>query len=159
MPSVWNVLEDNFPRMRLVIQRVSDAQVTVAGRIAGSIGTGVCVFVGVKKGDEKANVDRLTEKVAHLRIFEDGQGKMNRSLVDMGGEVLVVSEFTLYGDCGKGHRPSFSDAAPAADAERLYGYFVERLQQAGLKVATGMFQAKMNVTMTNDGPVTFILEA
>jgi D-tyrosyl-tRNA(Tyr) deacylase len=144
--------------MRLVIQRVCNANVTIAGSIAGSIGAGICIFLGVKKGDEKRNVERLTEKVKDLRIFEDEQGKMNRSLLEVGGEVLVVSEFTLYGDCNKGHRPSFSDAAPASEAERLYNYFVERLRQAGLKVATGVFQAKMDVTMTNDGPVTFILE-
>jgi D-aminoacyl-tRNA deacylase len=106
--------------MRLVIQRVCDAQVSIAGSTAGAIGTGVCIFLGVKKGDGKANVERLTEKVAHLRIFEDEQGKMNRSILDVEGEVLVVSEFTLYGDCGKGHRPSFSNAAPAAEAERIY---------------------------------------
>jgi D-tyrosyl-tRNA(Tyr) deacylase len=144
--------------MRLVIQRVCDAHVTIAGTVTASIGAGVCIFLGVKKGDEKANVERLTDKVTHLRIFEDDDGKMNRSLLEIDGEVLVISEFTLYGDCAKGHRPSFSDAAPALEAERLYNYFVERLQSAGLKVATGVFQAKMNVTMTNDGPVTLILE-
>jgi D-aminoacyl-tRNA deacylase len=144
--------------MRLVIQRVCDAQVTIAGSTAGSITAGLCIFLAVKKGDEKPNVERLTEKVAHLRIFENEQGKMSRSLLDVGAECLVVSEFTLYGDCAKGHRPSFSDAAPATEAERLYNYFVERLRQAGVKVATGVFQAKMNVAITNDGPVTFILE-
>jgi D-tyrosyl-tRNA(Tyr) deacylase len=144
--------------MRLVIQRVCDAQVTIAGSTAGSIRAGLCIFLAVKKGDEKPNVERLTEKVAHLRIFENEQGKMSRSLLDVGGECLVVSEFTLYGDCGKGHRPSFSDAAPAMEAERLYNYFVENLRQAGVKVATGVFQAKMNVAITNDGPVTLILE-
>jgi D-tyrosyl-tRNA(Tyr) deacylase len=145
--------------MRLVIQRVCDAHVTIAGTDAGSVRAGLCIFLAVKKGDEKPNVERLTEKVAHLRIFENEQGKMSRSLLDVHGEVLVVSEFTLYGDCTRGHRPSFSDAAPAAEAERLYNYFVERLRQAGVKVATGVFQAKMNVTMTNDGPVTLILES
>jgi D-aminoacyl-tRNA deacylase len=144
--------------MRLIIQRVCSASVTTAGTVAGSIGVGMCIFLGVKKGDDKENVERLTEKVTNLRIFEDEQGKMNRSVLEIGGEVLVVSEFTLYGNCSKGHRPSFSDAAPAAEAEKLYGYFVECLRQAGLKVATGVFQAKMDVTMINDGPVTFILE-
>lgn len=144
--------------MRVVVQRVSSAQVAVGQTIAGSIGLGICVFAGFKKGDEKANVERLTEKITHLRIFEDEQAKMNRSLLEAGGEILLVSEFTLYGDCAKGHRPSFSDAAPTAEAERLYDYFVERLRQGGVKVATGVFQARMDVFLTNNGPVTFILE-
>ncbi|MGH7825083.1 MAG: D-aminoacyl-tRNA deacylase [Candidatus Binatia bacterium] len=144
--------------MRLVIQRVSQAHVTVGESIVGSIGAGICLFIGVKKGDGKANVGRLTKKVTHLRIFEDEQGKMNRSLIDVHGEILVVSEFTLYGDCAKGHRPSFSDAAPGPEAESVYNYFVATLGQAGLKVATGVFGAKMEVAINNDGPVTLILE-
>jgi D-tyrosyl-tRNA(Tyr) deacylase len=144
--------------MRLLIQRVSQAQVTVGRSLIGSIGPGLCILIGVGTGDKESNADRLTKKVSRLRIFDDEQGKMNRSLIDVQGEVLVVSEFTLYGDCAKGHRPSFSDAAPAPEAERLYNYFVEKLRQAGIKVATGVFQAKMKVAMTNDGPVTLILE-
>jgi D-aminoacyl-tRNA deacylase len=145
--------------MRLVIQRVLQAQVTVGKSIVGSIGAGLCIFVGIKKGDEEANVERLSEKAVHLRIFDDQEGKMNRSLLEVGGEILLVSEFTLYGDCAKGHRPSFSAAAPASEAESLYAHFVQNLRQAGVQVATGVFGAKMNVTMTNDGPVTFILES
>jgi D-tyrosyl-tRNA(Tyr) deacylase len=144
--------------MRLVIQRVSQAQVMVSQRLVGSVGPGLCIFVGVRSGDQESNAERLTEKVIHLRIFDDEQGKMNRSLIDVRGEILVVSEFTLYGDCAKGHRPSFSHAAPAPEAEKLYNHFVERLRQAGIRVATGVFQANMKVAMTNHGPVTFILE-
>jgi D-tyrosyl-tRNA(Tyr) deacylase len=144
--------------MRLVIQRVSHAHITVGQSTVGSVGIAVCVFLGIKKGDEKANVERLTEKLMHLRMFKDEQGKMNRSVIDVRGEVLVISEFTLYGNCAKGHRPSFSDAAPTPDAERLYNYFVDRLRKAGLNVVTGVFGAKMNVSLTNDGPVTFIMD-
>jgi D-tyrosyl-tRNA(Tyr) deacylase len=144
--------------MRLVVQRVDHAQVTVGERVVGSVGRGLCILLAVKKGDEKPNVRRLTEKIMRLRIFADEQGKMNRSLIDARGEILVVSEFTLYGDCAKGHRPSFSDAASPAVAETLYNYFVEELEQGGLKVATGVFGAKMKVTLANDGPVTFVLE-
>jgi len=145
--------------MRLVIQRVSNASVTVADEIVGQIGAGLCVFLGVGKADDKSNAGLLAEKMGNLRIFEDDQGKMNRSVRDVGGEILVVSQFTLYGDCTKGNRPSFTEAAPAAEAERLYVYFVDRLTALGLRVATGRFGAKMDVSLTNDGPVTFILEA
>jgi len=131
----------------------------VADQIVGQIGAGLCVFLGVGKADDESKAGFLADKLSRLRIFEDEQGKMNRSVIDAGGEILVVSQFTLYGDCDKGNRPSFTDAAPAIQAERLYGYFVERLRALGLRVATGQFQAKMAVSLTNDGPVTFILEA
>jgi len=145
--------------MRLVIQRVSNARVKVADEIAGQIGAGLCVFLGVGKADDKSKAGLLAKKMGNLRIFEDDQGTMNRSVKDVGGEILVVSQFTLYGDCTRGNRPSFSDAAPAAEAQRLYEIFVAHLKALGLRVSTGRFQAKMAVSLTNDGPVTFILEA
>ena len=145
--------------MRLVIQRVSNARVTSADEIVGQIGTGLCVFLGIAKADDKSKAGLLAEKMGNLRIFEDDQGKMNRSVRDVGAEILVVSQFTLYGDCTRGNRPSFSDAAPAAEAQRLYEIFVAQVKALGLRVSTGRFQAKMAVSLTNDGPVTFILEA
>jgi len=145
--------------MRLVIQRVSNARVTSADEIVGQIGTGLCVFLGIAKADDKSKAGLLAEKMGNLRIFEDDQGKMNRSVRDVGGEILVVSQFTLYGDCTKGNRPSFTEAAPAAEAQRLYEIFVAQLKALGLRVSNGRFQAKMAVSLTNDGPVTFILEA
>jgi D-tyrosyl-tRNA(Tyr) deacylase len=145
--------------MRLVIQRVSNARVTSADEIVGQIGTGLCVFLGIAKADDKSKAGLLAEKMGNLRIFEDDHGKMNRSVRDVGAEILVVSQFTLYGDCTRGNRPSFSDAAPAAEAQRLYEIFVAQLKALGLRVSTGRFQAKMAVSLTNDGPVTFILEA
>ena len=144
--------------MRVVIQRVSNASVTVTDEIVGQIGAGLCVFLGVGKADDETKARLLSEKFKSLRIVEDEQGKMNRSVADIGGEILVVSQFTLYGDCTSGNRPSFSDAAPAAEAERLYDIFVDHLKAQGLRVATGRFQAKMTVSLANDGPVTFILE-
>jgi D-aminoacyl-tRNA deacylase len=143
--------------LRAVIQKVLGAEVSVGGRRVAAIGPGLCVFVGIGKKDREDTADRLAEKVKNLRIFADDSGKMNRSLVDVQKEVLVVSQFTLYGDCTKGNRPSFTDAALPADAERLYEYFVQRLRQSGLAVATGQFRAHMNVSLTNDGPVTLIL--
>jgi D-tyrosyl-tRNA(Tyr) deacylase len=136
---------------------VLGAEVSVGGRRVAEIGPGLCVFVGIGKEDREGTADRLAEKIKNLRIFADDNGKMNRSLVDVHKEVLVVSQFTLYGDCTKGNRPSFTDAALPADAERLYEYFVQRLRKSGLAVATGQFRAHMNVSLTNDGPVTLIL--
>src|SRR6266850_5703826 len=144
--------------MRAVIQRVSLAEVKVAGEPVGRIGHGLCVFLGIGKDDGKSNADHLAEKIKNLRIFEDENGKMNRSVEEVREEVLVVSQFTLYGDCRKGNRPSFSDAAPPDQAEKLYAYFVRQLRGAGLTVETGQFKARMDVTLTNDGPVTFIVE-
>lgn len=145
--------------MRIVVQRVAEARVTVAQETVGAIGPGLCIFLGVGKEDSEKHADMLADKIKNLRIFEDQQGKMNRSIVDTGGEVMVISQFTLYGDCRKGNRPSFTDAAPAAEADRLYRYFAERLRRAGLTVATGRFQAHMKVDLVNDGPVTFVLES
>ena len=116
------------------------------------------MFLGVGKDDALGNADRLAEKIKNMRIFEDGDGKMNRSLLEVQKSVLVVSQFTLYGDCSKGNRPSFSDAAPPEQAEKLYKHFVQWLRNAGLAVATGQFGARMDVALANDGPVTFILE-
>ena len=145
--------------MRLIIQRVAKAQVNIAGETVGKIGRGLCIFVGIGKPDNESNAAALADKVRNLRIFEDEQGKMNRSVIDVQGEILVVSEFTLYGDCTRGNRPSFTGAAPAVAAEKLYSYFVQRLRSSGLTIATGQFQAPMNVSLVNDGPVTFSLEA
>ena len=137
---------------------MSQAEVTVAGRSVGRIGPGLCVFLGVGKDDSPSSADHLAEKIKNMRIFEDSDGKMNRSLLEVQKGVLVVSQFTLYGDCSKGNRPSFSDAAPSEKAEKLYEHFVQWLRNAGLAVATGQFGARMDVALTNDGPVTFILE-
>jgi D-tyrosyl-tRNA(Tyr) deacylase len=145
--------------MRLVIQRVSQAKVTVDGREIGNIAQGLCLFLGIAKGDNKQNADYLAQKSAELRIFEDDTGKFNRSLSEIGGEALVVSQFTLYGDCTKGRRPSFSHAAPPDEAEVLYNYFVDQLRDKGIKVGTGQFQAKMEVSIVNTGPVTLILDS
>jgi len=144
--------------VRAVIQRVSQAEVTVAGQSVGKIGPGLCVFLGVGKDDSPGSADHLAEKIKNMRIFEDGNGKMNRSLLEVQQGALVVSQFTLYGDCKKGNRPSFSDAAPPGVAEKLYEHFVKRLRESGLTVATGQFGARMDVALINDGPVTFILQ-
>jgi D-tyrosyl-tRNA(Tyr) deacylase len=144
--------------VRAVIQRVSRAEVRVAGEPVGRIGPGLCVLLGIAKDDGQSNANHLAEKIKNLRIFEDENGRMNRSVEEVGQEVLVVSQFTLYGDCKKGNRPSFSDAAPPDVAEKLYEYFVQRLSSTGLTVATGQFKARMEVALTNDGPVTFIVE-
>ena len=144
--------------MRAVIQRVAEARVSVADRIIGQIGPGLLILLGIGRDDTEANAHTLADKIKSLRIFDDEQGKMNRSVSDIGGELLVVSEFTLYGDCRKGNRPSFTDAALPAEAERLYNYFSARLRDAGLKVANGQFQAHMRVALVNDGPVTLVLD-
>jgi len=145
--------------MRVVIQRVNQAKVTVQGKEVGAIGPGLCLFLGVAKGDIEEDSTYLVQKSVDLRIFEDDEGKFNRTLLDVGGEVLVVSQFTLYGDCTKGRRPSFSHAASPEEAERLYQQFVQKLREKGPKVATGQFQAKMEVSLVNSGPVTFIIDS
>lgn len=144
--------------MRAVIQRVAKAQVTVGESIVGEITSGLCILLGVGRDDDVVDADFLVEKIKNLRIFEDQEGKMNLSLGAVGGEVLVVSQFTLYADWRKGNRPSFTDAAPLAHAEKLYTHFIKRLRDADVSVATGQFQAKMKVSLVNDGPVTFVLE-
>lgn len=144
--------------MRAVIQRVSRASVTVGGAVVGSVGKGFLLLLGVTHGDDESDAAWLAEKVAHLRLFEDDEGKLNRSLLDEGGEVLVVSQFTLYGDCRKGRRPSFVAAAEPERARKLYEDFVGRLRAQGPSVATGVFQAHMNVELVNDGPVTLVVD-
>lgn len=144
--------------MRACIQRVSEADVTVAGEVTGRIGRGMLVLMGVGTADGATEVEWLAEKLVNLRIFEDDQGKMNRSLVDVGGAMLVVSQFTLFGDARKGRRPSFTEAAPPELAERLYDDFVARVRAFGIDVATGVFRAHMDVRLVNDGPVTLWLD-
>ncbi len=148
--------------MRAVLQRVSQASVTVHAdslqTVSGAIGPGLLVLLGVTHADTAKDADSLLDKIIQLRIFSDDAGKMNRSLVDTGGALLVVSQFTLYGDCRKGRRPSFDSAAPAATARTLYEYFLEAARQRGVPVETGVFQAHMEVALVNDGPVTLILE-
>ncbi|MEW6274552.1 MAG: D-aminoacyl-tRNA deacylase [Bacillota bacterium] len=145
--------------MRAVIQRVSRAKVTVDGEAVGSIGRGIAVLLGVGAEDEAADAAYMADKIPHLRIFENEEGKLNRSLFDIAGEALVVSQFTLYGDCRRGRRPSFSSAAPPEKARHLYELFISLLQEKGIKVATGTFQAHMLVELVNDGPVTLWLES
>jgi D-tyrosyl-tRNA(Tyr) deacylase len=144
--------------MRVLVQRVTQAKVTVKGAEVGRVGAGLCLFLGVAKDDTGENAGYLAGKIAGMRIFEDESGKMNRSLQEIGGEVLVVSEFTLYGDCSRGKRPSFSQAASPEEAHRLYDSFVLKLKDLGLKVAAGKFQTKMEVSLVNDGPVTLIID-
>ncbi len=145
--------------MRLVIQRVSRASVTVAGDIVGAIDRGFLVLAGVGSGDTAADAEWLAKKTAGLRVFEDAEGRMNLSLAEAGGAVLVVSQFTLYADCRKGNRPSFTSAAPPIEGERLYLDYVARLRAAGLAVQTGVFRADMRVELVNDGPVTICLDS
>lgn len=145
--------------MRAVVQRVFQAGVSVEGKVVGSIQQGLVVFLGVGRDDEPKDVVYLAEKVAGLRIFEDDAGLMNRSVLDLGGAVLAVSQFTLYGDCRKGRRPGFTDAAPPGEAEKLYEHFCEALRRLGVTVATGKFQAEMRVLVDNDGPVTMLLDS
>jgi len=144
--------------MRACIQRVSQGQVTVGGAVTGRIGRGLVVLLGVGTQDGAAEVDWLAEKTVNLRIFEDEEGKMNRSLVEVGGAMLVVSQFTLYGDCRKGRRPSFIEAAPPELAERLYEAFVARVRALGVEAATGVFREHMDVSLVNDGPVTLWID-
>lgn len=145
--------------MRAVVQRVSEASVTVAGAVKGSVGAGLLVLLGAGEGDGEAEVRYLAEKVAGLRIFEDDDGKMNRSVEDIGGGVLVVSQFTLYGDCRKGRRPSFAKALEPRAAAALVDRFVALLRERGLAVATGEFGAMMKVALVNDGPVTLLIDS
>jgi D-aminoacyl-tRNA deacylase len=145
--------------MRAVVQRVKEARVAVDGQDIGAISNGLLVFLGVGREDSEAAADYLVEKLLHLRIFEDEQGKMNRSLFEMEYAMLIVSQFTLWGDCRKGRRPSFSQAAPPEEAERLYDYFVGKVEEAGVTVATGQFRAMMDVHLINDGPVTLLLDS
>jgi D-aminoacyl-tRNA deacylase len=145
--------------MRAVIQRVSHAKVTVDGEITGQISRGLLVLLGVSTTDTESDADYLADKITGLRIFEDSDGKMNLSVADIGGAILAVSQFTLYGDARKGRRPSFDSAARPEQAKKLYEYFVGKIRAAGLKCETGRFQAEMQVELTNDGPVTILLDS
>jgi D-tyrosyl-tRNA(Tyr) deacylase len=145
--------------MRAVVQRVSRCRVTVDARITGEIGAGLLVLLGVSKGDTERAADYLAEKVLGLRIFEDDTGKMNLSAQELQREILVVSQFTLYGDVRRGKRPSFDNAARPEEARRLYEYFVEKIRQSGVTCATGEFQATMDVELVNSGPVTILLDS
>jgi D-aminoacyl-tRNA deacylase len=145
--------------MRAVIQRVSEASVAISNDIVGEIRDGVLVLLGVARDDTSADADYLADKIANLRIFADDGGKMNRSLLETGGEMLVVSQFTLYGDARRGRRPSYSDAAEPEKANELYEYFVERVRSFGIKTETGVFQAMMRVGLINEGPVTILLDS
>ena len=145
--------------MRAVIQRVNEASVEVSNEVVGEIGPGLLILLGVARDDSNADADYLADKTVNLRIFDDDEGKMNRSLLETGGAMLVVSQFTLYGDVRRGRRPSYSDAAEPEKAVQLYEYFVERVRSLGVKVETGVFQAMMKVRLINDGPVTILLDS
>lgn len=144
--------------MKAVIQRVSQASVNVNDQTVGQIDQGLLVLLGAGKDDGPQDIEQLVDKLAHLRIFNDDDGKMNLSIQDVGGSFLVVSQFTIMGSCAKGRRPSFNDAAPPDQAEALYNIFVARLKETGIPVETGQFRAMMDVSLVNDGPVTFIID-
>ena len=144
--------------MKALLQHVKRASVTVDGELISKINKGILIFLGVEKGDSEENADKLSEKITKLRIFEDENDKMNLSVTDVDGEILVVSQFTLCGDCKKGTRPSFDKAATPDIASELYEYFVKKLKEKNIKVQTGKFRAMMDVELVNDGPVTFWLE-
>jgi D-aminoacyl-tRNA deacylase len=145
--------------MRAVIQRVKSASVYVEGRVTGKIGQGLLVLLGVGRGDGENDIAHMASKLPDLRIFEDASGKFNLSLREIRGEMLVVSQFTLYGDCRKGRRPSFTDAEEPSEARRLYELLVHKLREQGIRVETGEFQARMEVHLVNDGPVTLLLDS
>lgn len=145
--------------MRAVVQRASRASITIDGKTTAAIGPGLVILLGIRASDTANEAKWLLDKIVNLRIFEDPDGKMNVSLADTGGEMLIVSQFTLYGDCRKGRRPGFSDAAPPAIAEPLYNRFIEMAEESGLRVATGVFQAAMQVELVNDGPVTLLVDS
>jgi D-tyrosyl-tRNA(Tyr) deacylase len=145
--------------MRAIVQRVKESAVSVDGEVISNIGNGLLVFIGIAQEDRSSDAEYLAEKISNLRIFEDDAGKMNRSLLEVGGQMLVVSQFTLLGDCRKGRRPSFVQAAPPETADRLYEYFSDSVRKKGIIVQTGRFRAMMAVSLINDGPVTLILES
>ncbi|MBR6701197.1 MAG: D-tyrosyl-tRNA(Tyr) deacylase [Firmicutes bacterium] len=145
--------------MRAVVQRVTEGSVTVEGNITGEIKNGFVVLLGVGNEDTEADADYIADKVSNLRVFEDEEGKMNLSLKDVGGEILAISQFTLYGDCRKGRRPGFTEAARPEKAKALYDYFTEKLRSYDINVGEGIFQAEMLVKIYNDGPVTLLLDS
>ena len=145
--------------MRAVVQRVKNSEVKVDDNIIGSIDSGLLVFLGIGNEDAMDDIDYLIDKIVNLRVFEDQEGKMNLSALDLEKEIMIISQFTLYGDCRKGRRPSFFDAAPPDQAERLYDVFVNKINNYDLKIATGEFQAMMDIDLVNDGPVTLLLDS
>ncbi len=145
--------------MRAVIQRVSSASVTVGSKNTGAIASGLLVFLGIHRDDGTQEIKWMSDKIRNLRIFEDNEGKMNRSLIDTGGAMLVISQFTLYGDCRKGRRPGYSAAAPPEQANALYEQFITHVTASGIETASGKFQAHMEVSLVNDGPVTLLLDS
>lgn len=145
--------------MRAVVQRVKEARVDVDAREVGRIGKGLAILIGIAKDDKEGDIEYLVEKVTGLRIFEDKEGKMNLSVIDVKGEILVVSQFTLYGDCRNGRRPSFDQAAPPEVAEKLYNLFVKKIRERGIRVEIGRFRALMDVHLVNWGPVTILLDS
>ncbi len=144
--------------MKAVLQRVAEASVEVSGEIIASTGRGLLLLIGADQGDSEKNADSLADRSLGLRIFEDDEGKMNRSIIEVGGDLMAVSQFTLSADLSKGRRPSFNSAMKPPEAERLFDYFVNKLKESGLNVKTGRFGARMKVHLVNDGPVTFVLE-
>jgi D-aminoacyl-tRNA deacylase len=152
-------LQDEGEKMRAVVQRVSRAGVDIGGNSTAKIGKGLVIFLGIRSGDSATDLEWMADKIIHLRIFPDGDGKMNISLADIDGEMLIISQFTLHGDCRKGRRPGFSAAAPPEIAEPLYNQFIEEVRGRGILVATGTFQADMAVDLVNDGPVTILLDS
>jgi len=145
--------------MRAVVQRVKSAKVEVDAEVTGEIDSGLLVFLGIGKEDDQDDINYLLKKIINLRIFEDKEEKLNLSALDLNKELLLVSQFTLFGDCRQGRRPSFFEAAPPAEAEKLYDYFVEQAKKSELKIETGTFQAMMDVKLVNDGPVTILLDS
>ncbi|MFW6251962.1 MAG: D-aminoacyl-tRNA deacylase [Halanaerobium sp.] len=145
--------------MRAVVQRVKSAKVEVNSQITGEINSGLLVFLGIGKGDDNQDADYLLEKIINLRIFEDQEDKLNLSALDLNKDIMLVSQFTLFGDCRQGRRPSFFDAAPPVEAEKLYDYFVAEAEKSTLKIETGEFQAMMDVSLVNDGPVTILIDS
>ena len=156
---MYNITSIRIKTMRAIIQRVKEARVEVEGEVVGRIGEGMLILLGAGKDDTEEDAEYLAEKILTLRIFEDAEGKMNLSLTDTGGEVLVVSQFTLYGDCRKGRRPSFDKAAPPELAEELYELFAREIRERGVNVETGKFRAMMDVHLVNWGPVTLMLDS
>ncbi|MFN2363702.1 MAG: D-aminoacyl-tRNA deacylase [Halarsenatibacteraceae bacterium] len=145
--------------MRAVVQRVLDSEVKVDNKVIGSINEGLCVLLGVGNKDTKEDADYLIDKIINLRVFDDEDGKMNLSAKDLNREIMVISQFTLYGDCRSGRRPGYSEAASPGKAEKLYDYFIDKIKETELKVANGEFKAYMNVSLNNDGPVTLLIDS